>query len=47
LLKTLEISISEREHKDEEKQQTWLNLYADDLMRAYAHFAENGYAQED
>jgi len=26
LLKTLEISISEREHKDEEKQQTWLDM---------------------
>ena len=46
LLVTLEISISEREHKDEAKQQTWLELYADDVTRAYAHFAENNYAQE-
>ena len=46
LLETLEIPISEREHKEDEKQQAWLDLYADDVMRSYAHFAENGYAQE-
>ena len=47
LLENLKISIFEREKKDNDKQETWLNLYADDVMRAYAHFAENSsYAQE-
>lgn len=47
LLKTLKIS--GREEKDEAGK-IWLTLYADDVIRAYAHFAgpntENGYAQE-
>lgn len=47
LLQTLEVS--GREEKDAAGK-TWLTLYADDVMRAYAHFAdpdnENGYAQE-
>jgi hypothetical protein len=47
LLKTL--NISEREEKDKDGK-IWLTLYADDVMRAYAHFADpntkNSYAQE-
>lgn len=47
LLNTL--GISGREEKDEAGK-IWLTLYADDVMRAYAYFAdpntENGYAQE-
>lgn len=41
-----ELKITNREEKDEEKQQTWLTLYADDVMRAYTYFAENGYSQD-
>ncbi|MCT7966691.1 hypothetical protein NG799_10145 [Laspinema sp. D1] len=44
-----ELGIKNREHTDEtdkQNQQTWLLLYADDVMRAYAHFAENGYTQD-
>ncbi len=41
-----ELKITNREDKDQEKQQTWLTLYADDVMRAYTHFAENGYSQD-
>ena len=44
LLETL--GISQREETDREKQQTWLNLYADDVIKAYAHFAETGYESE-
>jgi hypothetical protein len=44
LLETL--GISGREEKDEEKQQQWLILYADDVMKAYTHFAEDGYSQD-
>lgn len=41
-----ELTITNREQKDAEKQQTWLTLYADDVMRAYTYFAENGYSQD-
>lgn len=41
-----ELKITNREDKDQEKQQTWLTLYADDVMRAYTYFAENGYSQD-
>lgn len=41
-----ELKITNREEKDLEKQQTWLTLYADDVMRAYTYFAENGYSQD-
>ncbi|WP_293363638.1 hypothetical protein [Microcoleus sp. CAWBG52] len=41
-----ELKITNREEKDAEKQQTWLTLYADDVMRAYTYFAENGYSQD-
>ncbi|WP_333459098.1 hypothetical protein [Microcoleus sp. Pol10D4] len=41
-----ELKITNREGKDAEKQQTWLTLYADDVMRAYTYFAENGYSQD-
>ncbi len=44
LLETL--GFGEREAKDAEKSQIWLTLYADDVMRAYTHFAENGYSQD-
>jgi hypothetical protein len=44
LLETL--GFTNREEKDEEKQSTWLTLYADDVMRAYTYFSENGYSQE-
>jgi hypothetical protein len=44
LLETL--GFSNREEKDEEKQLTWLTLYADDVMRSYTYFAENGYSQD-
>ncbi|MEI2582049.1 hypothetical protein [Scytonema sp. PRP1] len=45
--KLLEIlEISGREEKDEAKQQIWLTLYADDVMKAYTYFAENGYGQD-
>ncbi len=40
------LQILERQEKDETKQQTWLTLYADDVMKAYTYFAENGYGQE-
>ncbi|NEZ68117.1 hypothetical protein D0962_36220 [Leptolyngbyaceae cyanobacterium CCMR0082] len=40
------LGIEEREGTDEEKGSTWLQLYADDISRAYTHFAENGYSQE-
>ncbi|MEH2057235.1 MAG: hypothetical protein V7K97_13965 [Nostoc sp.] len=43
LLKELEIS--GREEKDDSGK-TWLKLYADDVLKAYAHFAENGYSQD-
>ncbi|MGK7875590.1 MAG: hypothetical protein AB4426_20505 [Xenococcaceae cyanobacterium] len=47
LLKTL--GVSEREETDKAGK-TWLTLYADDVSRAYGHFAdpnnEEGYAQE-
>lgn len=41
-----QLKILEREETDESTQQTWLNLYADDVMKAYTHFAENGYGQD-
>ncbi|MEH1827166.1 MAG: hypothetical protein V7L22_17660 [Nostoc sp.] len=40
------LQILERQEKDEAKQQTWLTFYADDVIRVYTHFAENGYAQD-
>jgi len=40
------LQILERQEKDEAKQQTWLTFYADDVIRAYTHFAENGYGQD-
>jgi hypothetical protein len=40
------LGISERQETDQEKQQTWLNLYADDVIKAYAYFAENGYESD-
>lgn len=40
------LGISQREETDQEKQQTWLNLYADDVIKAYAHFAETGYESD-
>lgn len=44
LLDTL--GFSNREETDEEKQLTWLTLYADDVIRAYTYFCENGYGQD-
>jgi hypothetical protein len=44
LLETL--GFTNREEKDAEKQLTWLTLYADDVIRAYTYFAENGYSQD-
>lgn len=41
-----ELGISNREQTDESQQQTWLMLCADDVMKAYTHFAENCYTQE-
>ncbi|MEG4145969.1 hypothetical protein QUA24_08470 [Microcoleus sp. Pol12B5] len=41
-----ELKITNREEKDAEKQQMWLTLYADDVMRAYTYFSENGYSQD-
>jgi hypothetical protein len=43
LLDTL--GISNREEKDG-KGQLYLNLYADDILNIYQHFAANGYSQE-
>ncbi|MEO0132919.1 MAG: hypothetical protein ABIK73_08335 [candidate division WOR-3 bacterium] len=40
------LGISQREETDQEKQQTWLNLYADDVSKAYVYFAENGYESD-
>ncbi len=41
-----EIGISEREEKGEDGK-VWLNLYADDVLNAYTHFAEKkDYSQE-
>jgi hypothetical protein len=43
------VGIENREQTEEtgkQNQQTWLLLYADDVMKAYAHFAENGYSQD-
>jgi hypothetical protein len=41
-----ELKIFGREETDDAKQQTWLTLYADDVMNAYTYFAENGYSQD-
>ena len=43
LLETLDID--KRESEDEKKAK-YLQLYADDINRAYTHFAENGYSNE-
>jgi hypothetical protein len=43
LLKKL--GLSDRETTEIDKQQTYLALYADDVLSAYTHFAENGYSQ--
>ncbi len=40
------LKIFEREESDAEKQQTWLQLYADDIIKAYAYFADNGYESD-
>ncbi|MEA5551095.1 hypothetical protein VB713_08920 [Anabaena cylindrica UHCC 0172] len=40
------LQILEREEKDEAKQQLWLTFYADDVIKAYTYFAENGYGQD-
>lgn len=40
-----ELKISGREEKDGAGK-TWIKLYADDVLKAYTHFAENGYSQE-
>lgn len=40
------LQISDRQEKDEVKKQTWLTFYADDLIKAYTYFAENGYGQD-
>jgi hypothetical protein len=37
--------LSDRETTETDKQQTYLSLYADDVLSAYTHFAENGYSQ--
>jgi hypothetical protein len=39
------LGLSEREKPEVDKQQTYLLLYADDVLSAYTHFAENGYSQ--
>lgn len=40
-----QLKIVGREEKDDAGK-NWLNLYADDVINAYAHFAQNDYAQE-
>jgi len=40
------IETENRENHDQEKQETWLQLYADDINKAYTYFAENGYSNE-
>ena len=40
------LQISDRQEKDEVKKQTWLTFYADDVIKAYTYFAENGYGQD-
>ncbi|MCC5645948.1 hypothetical protein LC607_24030 [Nostoc sp. CHAB 5824] len=40
-----ELKISGREEKDNSGK-TWLKLYADDVLKAYAHLADNGYSQD-
>jgi hypothetical protein len=39
------LELSRREEKDESGK-TYLKLYADDVINAYAHFAKHDYAQE-
>jgi regulator of replication initiation timing len=39
-----ELGCVDREKTDDGK--TWLQLYAEDISRAYTHFAENGYTQD-
>jgi len=39
------LGLSDRETTETDKQQTFLSLYADDVLSAYTHFAENGYSQ--
>lgn len=39
------LGLSDRETTETDKQQTYLALYADDVLSAYTHFAENGYSQ--
>jgi len=40
-----ELKIEGREEKDNSGK-TWLKIYADDVLKAYAHFADNGYSQD-
>ncbi|MDR9403522.1 MAG: hypothetical protein RI580_08785 [Halothece sp. Uz-M2-17] len=40
------IEANNREEHNQEKQETWLQLYADDINKAYTYFAENGYSNE-
>lgn len=40
------IEAKDREKHNQEKQETWLQLYADDINKAYTYFAENGYSNE-
>lgn len=40
------LDITNREEKDTEKNQNYLQLYAEDLVNAYTYLAENGYSQE-
>jgi hypothetical protein len=39
------LGLRDRETTEADKQQTYLSLYADDVLSAYTHFAENGYSQ--
>jgi len=39
------LGLNDRETTESDKQQTYLSLYADDVLSSYTHFAENGYSQ--
>jgi chorismate mutase len=40
------LQISDRQKKDEATQKFLLTFYADDVIKAYTYFAENGYGQD-
>ncbi|MFM6451769.1 MAG: hypothetical protein ACKPH7_08160 [Planktothrix sp.] len=46
LLERLDIVGREKKDQEDDSNRVWLQLYADDVLKAYTHFAEQDYAQE-